>query len=131
MTKKRAINIDPKSKIGQDRKDLYASGWKRINEAIKDEYYLEAIALLESIISDRLEARIGILTDQKRTGFISLEGNLRLLFDEKQKCPEAKETDSKAIQLYREIDNWRINRNEALHEMMKLDKEDHVGWEGK
>lgn len=45
------------NEVGLERYKLYKSAFSRINKAIKEEYYLEAITLVESILADRLESR--------------------------------------------------------------------------
>ena len=47
-----------KSKIGQERRHVYAGVWRAIKHATIQGCWLEVIALSESVIADRLEARL-------------------------------------------------------------------------
>ena len=60
MPNKRRANIEH----NQARRELYVHAAERVKEAIAAKYYLEAITLLESLISDRLESYIEKETQQ-------------------------------------------------------------------
>lgn len=62
--KVRLINTGRTSSVAKARQALYRSCTARIKEAIKLGFYLEAIALLESMITDRLESRIAAIHGQ-------------------------------------------------------------------
>lgn len=47
---------------GTDRYSIIKSAMSRFNTAVEHSFYLEATALIESLICDRLESRIGELT---------------------------------------------------------------------
>lgn len=47
---------------GTDRHSIIKSVMSRFNTAVEHSFYLEATALIESLICDRLESRIGELT---------------------------------------------------------------------
>lgn len=47
---------------GTDRHSIIKSAMSRFNTAVEHSFYLEATALIESLICDRLESRIGELT---------------------------------------------------------------------
>ncbi|MBK8182926.1 MAG: hypothetical protein IPK63_08495 [Candidatus Competibacteraceae bacterium] len=47
--------------IGITRYQLYKRAYAKINESIKQGFYLEAISIIESLISDRLESRLTFL----------------------------------------------------------------------
>ncbi len=78
---------------------------------MKGGFFLEAITLMESLISDRLESALiyyGVCTPDEV--FKPLGENLKRL-------------DSLGIisdELYDEINHWKKSRNTALHEMAKI-----------
>jgi hypothetical protein len=125
--KKRVINTGPKSVPAQARRELYGHAISRVNNAIENRYPLEAIALLESMIADRLEARLACLHQQspeKRN--LSTLGNLTQELSGK-KLGESDE----AKVIYQEVNDWADRRNEALHEMVKLAEGSEKDWEEK
>ena len=63
--KNRAINTGPKSGMAQARKEFYGNAIPRIKRAIEHLFPLEAIALLESMMADRLESRLAYIFKQR------------------------------------------------------------------
>lgn len=107
--------------IGKQRNELYRNAFRRINESIKEGYYLEAIALTESLLSDRLESRVSHLSG-RNVGFKTLEKLIRQ--------SRETETDLAFKQLVEsDVNSWRGKRNEALHEMVKIEEGLEVGWD--
>ena len=125
--KKRIINTGPKSVPAQARRELYGNAISRINNAIEHRYPLEAIALIESMLADRLEARLAHLHHQspaKRN--LSTLGKLTDELSNKA----SKEGDE-AKYIYEEVKTWANRRNEALHEMVKLAEGSEKDWKEK
>jgi len=122
--KKRAINTGPDSDVGQSRKSLYSKGIYRIKDAIEHRYPLEAIALIESMIADRLEARLAHICGQadERRSFSTLGKLTREL------CKEAAYESDAAIIVYKAVSRWADRRNEALHQLVKLAEGDDKKW---
>ncbi|MEI7845514.1 MAG: hypothetical protein WCK35_06905 [Chloroflexota bacterium] len=58
--RKRAVRT-PENEIGMARFNLYKEAITRINAAIDQGFFLEAITLVKSLISDRLESRLTLL----------------------------------------------------------------------
>ncbi len=118
----RQINL-PKSNTGKLRASLYKSGRAQIKSALEQGFYLEAIALTESMIADRLEARWAWRNNQApHARRFSTVGSLakRLLEADKK---------TSAIRAYQRAVDWAKKRNEALHEMFKLhEAEQCVDW---
>jgi hypothetical protein len=110
----RAKNI-PGSDVGKKRYDLYANAYRQIEKARAAGCYIECIAILESIIADRLEARRAALNpdDITKHRFWTLQTALKL---EKEEVSD----DQEIKQLYGEISTWSHERDSALHEMVKL-----------
>jgi hypothetical protein len=51
--------------LGKNKQLLYREAHKRIKRAIKKGSHIEAIALLESIMSDRIESAISVVTGKQ------------------------------------------------------------------
>ncbi|MFP5229566.1 MAG: hypothetical protein ACLGXA_18285 [Acidobacteriota bacterium] len=93
----------------------YREAWRRINAAITDGYFFEAVTLCESIISDRLLSYVrGVSPSSKatiRTSFATLITEWRKLAGT---FPVHQTTD-----LGEAIDRWRVGRNAVVHGMTK------------
>lgn len=101
---------------GQKRYWLYRSVIDRYNEAYKSGYYLEAITLMESLITDRLESLLvyhGLITPNK--AFMTLGSCINIIRRSQEILSE---------KLIDEIDEWKNSRNHALHEMAKIEEGD-------
>lgn len=118
-TRKRALATIGTS-VGSTRQHLYHQAYAQINSALKQEFYLEAITLIESLISDRLESRISFL---KKFDF-SFK-TLGTLIKESRKIE--KDVTFKNL-VSQDLDTWRENRNKALHEMVKLADGETTTW---
>jgi hypothetical protein len=118
----------PKSKIratihdnsGVERYEIIKSAISRFNTAIEHSFFLEATALIESLICDRLESRIGELT-QKSVEFGTLGDLLKKL--------NSIETD---IELKKIMNNifyqWAGNRNIVIHQAAKIELGKKKDW---
>jgi hypothetical protein len=118
--RKRAIAVE-NSNVGKHRRKIYKSAFKQIKLANEAGFYLEAITLIESLITDRLESRLSYL-DGKDFSF----KNISKLIEKSIKL----ETDSELINLI-EIDlrKWAGDRNKSLHEMAKIAEGDFSTWD--
>jgi len=118
--KTRAV-ATPGTNVGNARYHLYRMAYGRIKGAMEDGYYLEAVTLIESIISDRLESRL-----TKVIGSDFSFKTLGALIDKSRSV----ETDAALKKLViDDLNDWRALRNEALHEMAKLASGDSSTWE--
>jgi hypothetical protein len=124
--KSRLASAGPKSDIAQKRRSLYAKTLKRVSEALTAGFVLEAITLLESVISDRLESRLAKLDlECKAPGrFWPLSAMAKTLAEESNDPDKAKE-------VYASIPGWAESRNKALHGLGKLAKADDKSWDEK
>lgn len=120
--RERAVAVPPHAGVGLTRYQLYQKAWERITSASAAGYYLEAITLLESILTDRLESRASYLTGQNE-GYQNLGPLIRTL-KKHENVPEFRP-------IIEEIDAWREQRNEAVHEMVKFQPGEHPTWEEK
>jgi len=94
----------------------YSYAFKQINKAINDEYFLEAITICESIITDRLLSYGEYLTADK-IGDKATLGNVLIKIKKNKKFIINEETKK----LIEEVDKWRIKRNSCVHSIAKSD----------
>jgi Arc/MetJ-type ribon-helix-helix transcriptional regulator len=123
----RKSSVSLKKIIGNSNKyESYREAWSRIKQAQENQFFLEAITIQESIISDRL---ISFLTNSKVKKPLSKNkyGNWpsfgNLIQHWRSESPEGvkygKSPDQ--IDLIEAVDQWRNNRNDAIHAIAKSD----------
>lgn len=115
-------------KVGQARKELIASGFEKIKEAEEKGFYLEGLTILESLISDRLESlKSQIKLRNSEDGIITSKfenlGSLINFLKEKEELNQ----DFRSF-LKNEMTVWKNRRNKALHQMVKLEKDNLHEW---
>ena len=113
----RVTRADWSKEVGTLKSELIKSAIKRVKSCIKTGHHLEAIALLESLIADRLEAGLSRKKDGKQP-LLTLGPLLK---------------ESLAAGLIRdefcaEIRDWSRERNKVLHEMVKVRDLDAGNW---
>ncbi len=113
---RRPASTGRKSETGQKRFDIYSRVHSQINKAKGAECWLEVITLTESLIADRLEARLAHLADQR------LDGRKTMTAAQAAKAlrSSADAADPVAMALYDAVGFWARSRNSALHELAKL-----------
>ena len=99
------------------KEELFKRAFSRIEKSISRGFHLEAIAIIESLICDRLETSITVITGES-TGAKNLGPLLKRL----EQLPEFPE------ELVAEIDLWRSDRNLVMHRMVKITSEEIFGW---
>ena len=103
------------SDAGKPRSERYASAIRRLNEAVEAGYYVETIAIEESLICDRMESLANELSDGKFS-YKTIGCLTDFLLGKKQKdaiSPEIAEA-------LKQIKQWAEKRNNAVHELAKL-----------
>ena len=103
--------MTPKNRI-KGASFTYAFG--RINTAIKQEFYLEAVTLAESVISDRLYSFV-----KHREGKVNKKTTLHQLISKAQKLSTSTVTTKYGNDMFQALDQWRINRNTCVHSVAK------------
>ena len=105
---------------GINRYEIIKSAISRFNKAVEHSFFLEATALIESLICDRLESRIGELT-HKSVEFGTLGDLLKKL--------NSIETD---IELKKIMNNilyqWAGKRNIVIHQAAKIEHGKKKDW---
>lgn len=100
----------------------YAEAWTRISRATKSGYFLEAVTIEESIVSDRLLSFL-----QKTCGLALPSGtvkNLSRVIDCWKQEFEARFLDAPELlatsqELYQRLNAWRERRNDVVHGLVK------------
>ena len=95
---------------------MYKQAWNRYNEAYKAKYFIECIALVESLIADRMESLANEISSSSKFSYSTLEKLTEYLSGKKQ-TPMLTES---IIQIIGKIVAWKDGRNKAIHEMAKL-----------
>ncbi len=93
---------------GKIRYARYKYVLEQYKKAMENGFYLEAVTLMESIISDRLESRAAYL--EKTNGFETLGKLCNIL-----------SSDDTLKDIIPQVVEWKNGRNKVLHEMSKID----------
>jgi hypothetical protein len=119
-TRNRADKRDNRS-VGIKRYELYKSAISHVQNAQSNGFYIEAITVIESLISDRLESRLSNLLN-KNIGFKNLGYLIREI--------EKRETDDSLRTIVcTDLNTWKEKRNSVIHEMVKLEDDNFSTWE--
>lgn len=118
----RKSQVSSKEIVGNVNKyESYREAWSRIKSAQENHFFLEAIAIQESIISDRL---ISFLSRPEASKPLPKKKNGQLpSFNElikhwRSELSEAPQSGSYQ-NLIEAVDQWRCTRNEATHAIVK------------
>lgn len=110
MKEKKRPSSQSSPQIGALRHELYKAAIDAYKDALMHHYNVEAITLVESLISDRMESLANLLSENKdysNKTLGELIGYLR----------------SQNLELIEEslshIDGWRKKRNDAIHQLAK------------
>ena len=107
---------------GTQRRKLQEKARRHVERSIEAGFFCEAVAIIESIIADRLESRLSWLK-RENSGFRTL-GGLREL--------KQIETDKVLRVILDHVEAWAPRRNAALHEMVKVEREcPEQSWEAR
>ncbi len=121
----RAVNDGEGSDVAKHRQSLYQRCIAQYNEALGAEFYIEAVAIIESLLSDRLESRLAAIHGQEElrrqfstVGKLACELKGRRLGEP----PEARD-------VYSEINQWASERNKVIHQLVKLEEGEIPNWD--
>lgn len=107
MSKEARMVADTKEK-GKMRQSVYQKAIEEYNNAIEHRFFLEAIAIAESLISDRMESYANYKSEKDYS------------FQTLGKLCDALRNDPVLKSIVADIDAWRVKRNAALHQMAKI-----------
>lgn len=114
--KSEPLNFQPKGNI---KKYLsYREAWSRIKQAQEQGFYLEAVTLVESILSDRLTSYLMSAGTPDTIEKLTKHQSLNTLITWWRKSTDSK-IDQVCIQLQTDVDKWRTSRNQIVHGMVK------------
>ncbi len=101
-------------KLKEERYNQYQEAWERINKAIDKGFYLEAITIQESIITDRLISHLKGIGEN----FRDKNGKEKEApsFSELINRAKSKDKDN----LFIDLDEWRKKRNKAIHRIVRI-----------
>ena len=105
---------------GIDRCEIIKSAISRFNTAIEHSFFLEATALIESLICDRLESRIGELTHN--TVEFGTLGDLLKQLNKIENDNLLKEIMNK------KLNQWTGSRNIVIHQAAKIQQDHKKDW---
>lgn len=113
--------------VGRARYELYRGANVRLKEALESGFWIEAIALIESILSDRLEARYSFIKqhDDEARKHKTIGALVRRLVNSDKKIG------NEALHvIYDDIGKWANGRNRAVHHAVKIsDGEQFERWD--
>lgn len=121
--KPRRLRAGEEPGVGASRYRLIRSAAQRISDAIDAGYWLEAVTLVESILTERLEKRAQYLHKHSgdaapkklvnvKDGFANLGPLISAL--------KENEADQELREMLDRVDDWREARNIAVHQMAKF-----------
>lgn len=127
-TKKRALANN--SKIASQRKETLAAAYSWIKYAISSGFYIEAITIIESLISDRLESRLSFIMN-KNIGFQNPTNLIEKMISEENKQTNVDEEllkllKNENIKPMSDLSSWVKQRNEVVHELAKLEADNYI-----
>lgn len=105
---------------GTERHEIISSVMSRYNTAMEHRFFLEATALIESLICDRLESRLGELT--KLPVKFNTIGNLLRDLNPIETDPILKEI------MNTRINTWSGERNKTIHQAAKIELGKKKDW---
>lgn len=97
----------------------YREAWTRINLACEHEFYLEAVALVESIITDRLIVYLSAVEAIERPVEVRGYPRFNTLLQKWRKHHPEPIIVGAVTDLHAAVDRWRNFRNEVVHGMVK------------
>lgn len=111
------------SLVGQERRGIYAGVWRAMKHAAEQGCWLEVIALSESVIADRLEARIAHLAGQSEKS-----RKIRTASQSASQLLALASLSDADRQLLGAVRSWSKLRNSAVHELAKVVEGTSITW---
>ncbi len=113
MNQKKPLRKSEKKEAKKGNKakfDAYREAFARIKSANESQFFLEAVAIQEAIISDRLKSHLGYMGKLPKKKRMTLFD----LVDAWKKENQGQNIEIK-INLAELVDQWRVLRNQAVH----------------
>jgi len=102
-----------KKSLGTQRYQRYLAAFKRVERCLEEGFHLEAIAILDSLIGDRLASRLAYLLNKESNARWTVGGLCHKLLN-------GAETDSAFRACAEQIRGWTERRNRAMHATAKI-----------
>lgn len=119
LQRTRPVSEGKTSKTAGERYKLIKSAMDQYSKAMKNGYYIEAIALMESAICDRMESTLNYMCQDENFSYSTLG---KLVDNARGKTYFSKD-------LLDSIQDWSKKRNDAIHEMVKLQPENNISFQ--
>ena len=120
VSQRSALKPDLNDELAKAKKELFQEAFKRIDYSMSKGFHLEAIAIIESLICDRLETSVRVITGERAS-----PKNLGPLITILRDVPEFP---SKLIE---ELYTWRSDRNLVMHQMVKITVNEVFDWKSR
>lgn len=108
--------------IASQRFNLYKLANEHLKKAYEAGFYIECVSICESIISDRIEARLQYL--RRGTGKPSLIDSLGRLLKQVEDIEPEDQSELRAA--YVATREWVSARNETIHQFVKVTDQNHL-----
>jgi hypothetical protein len=113
-----------RNQLGTQRYHRYVAAFDHIINCSKRGYHLEAIAVLDSLIGDRLASRLSHLLDEEIPVKLTMGQLCHKLLDPPTKGASPTEVDSAFQAVTKDIRAWVKERNRAMHAVAKIIRDD-------
>lgn len=107
--------------VARQRYDLYKLANEQLKAAYEAKFYIECVSICESIIADRLEARLQFLRrDTEKPPYVASLGSLL-----KQLEDTRAEVQMDLNEAYEAVREWSKARNATIHQFVKVTDRNH------
>lgn len=134
-SKKRAVASN--LTIAKQRQAIISAAYSWIKKSMQDKFYVEAVSIIESLISDRLESRLSFLMGQN-VGFQNLGTLVDKTYAEETKNAAYGDNEIMTIlkdpnntDNYGDIERWTKRRNQVIHEIGKVEAGNFIPFDEK
>jgi hypothetical protein len=108
-------------KLGSQRYARYREAFDHADHCIEAGYHLQAIAVLDSLISDRLSSRLAFLTNKETSARLTCGQLCNQLLKVSTSSQDAPSQDATCFdEVVSEIQKWVHRRNAAIHGSAKI-----------
>jgi hypothetical protein len=116
MSDKRRKDGGPNTEASRQRYELYKLAHEQYKRAYANGFFLECVCICDSIIADRLEARLQFFDqDRNEPTHINSLGPLLRDLDRREMRDELD-----LLKVYSDIRDWSQNRNKVAHQFVKV-----------
>lgn len=113
-----------RNKLGWRRYLRYVAAFDHLTKCYEEGYYLESIAILDSLIGDRLASRLGYLANEEVSVNLTLGKLCSKLLDPPSKTTSPLEVHDDFRRVVGDIRTWTKQRNAAIHATAKIIRDD-------